>query len=466
MPALLDSLLSAETFHLLVDESGGVFRRGRGLEALHPLPSGSAPALDSLVAPLRPNTLPLDYAGLAAHTQRMVVMEYRPLSLRLRGQWLCDPDARTLLFIGAPWCQSADELASHGLSFDLLPRHYGLVETLFVMQTNDVALADFRRLSAELRDQHAVLQRAETEARAAVVAKSRFLANMSHEIRTPLHGILGLARLLLDSALDAEQREYTQLVEQSGQGLLQIVDDLLEFSRLEAGRVPVAREAFAPEAMLSTLQRQFAQRAAEAGLRLLVEARFAPEARYLGDERRIGQVLGNLVGNALKFTPRGGEIRVRGWQVARSDGLLELRFRVTDTGIGIPSEAQARIFDPFTQADDSTSRRYGGTGLGLSICRQLVELMQGRLWLESAEGAGSSFEFTVRVEAETTTAATAEAASAEVVAIGERPVVLVVEDNPVSQKIAAAFLRKHGFEADLVADGPSALERLLAQRER
>ena len=466
MASLFDSVLSAETFHLLVDGEGLVRQRGRALEARHPLPPGSAPPLGDLVEPLRPAVLPLDFAGLAANAQRMVIMAYRPLTLRLRGQWLVDEDNRTALFIGAPWCQSADELASQDLGFDLLPRHYGLVETLFVMQTNEAAVADFRRLSDELRKQRDVLQRAETEARAAVEAKSRFLANMSHEIRTPLHGILGLARLLLDSPLDAEQREFAQLVQQSGEGLLQIVDDLLEFSRLEAGKVPVIREPFAPAAALSILQRQFAQRIDAAGLTLTVDACFPAPGRYLGDERRIGQVLGNLVGNALKFTPAGGGIRVEGWEAARDETGVELQFRVTDTGIGIPFAAQAKIFEPFTQADDSTSRRYGGTGLGLSICRQLVERMEGRLWLDSAEGRGSTFEFTVRVAIEAATVDASPPDAALDVTPIERPRVLVVEDNPVSQKIAAAFLRKQGFDAEVVADGQTALDRLATQRER
>ena len=463
MASLFDALLAAETFHLLVDGDGRVRGRGRALEARHPLPEETAPPLGELLETLRPANLPLDYAGITAHAQRMVILSYRPLSLRLRGQWLVDPDSRTALFIGAPWCQSADELAAHDLGFDLLPRHYGLVETLFVMQTNQVALADFRRLSDDLRKQRDVLQRAETEARAAVEAKSRFLANMSHEIRTPLHGILGLARLLLDSPLDAEQREFAQLVQQSGEGLLQIVDDLLEFSRLEAGKVPVIREPFAPAATLSILQRQFAQRVEAAGLTLSVDPRFPAPGRYLGDERRIGQVLGNLVGNALKFTPAGGSIRVEAWEARRDEAGVALQFRVTDTGIGIPADAQARIFEPFVQADDTTSRRYGGTGLGLSICRQLVERMGGRLWLESAEGQGATFQFTVRVEQESGTPDADGPRAVDGAAPAGLPRVLVVEDNPISQKIAAAFLRKRGFEADVVGDGQSALDRLTIQ---
>ncbi len=473
-PGLLGRILAAETFHLLIGADDVIHSRGAALVRLHPAPGETLRPAELLKA-LRPSGMAMNFSSLAGLAGKYLILEYLPRQLKLRGQFVVDPAGDRGVFLGAPWFQQAKEFAAHGLTMDSLPAHYGLVETLFIMQTNEAALGDFRRLSEQLRNQQEELKRAEQEARGASDVKSRFLANMSHEIRTPLHGMLGLTRLLMETEMSDEQREYLEMAMLSGETLLHLVDDVLDLSRLEAGRLPMANEPFRLGEVLGRLEKQFSLRASDADLQLDVGGELPLLDGYLGDDRRIIQVLSNLVGNAIKFSSRGGIIRVRVVEQHREAEHAVLRFSVTDNGIGISEAALAKIFKPFTQADDSTTRRFGGTGLGLSICKQLVELMQGEIWATSTEGAGSCFEFTARLGCLPTVpvAPPSPPPPMRPLAVPETaPVlrdarqVLLVEDNVVSQKIATAFLRKLGCLVQVASNGAEALSLISADRER
>jgi len=252
-------------------------------------------------------------------------------------------------------------------------------------------------LEEEVRERTADLFDAKEEALAASRAKSQFLANMSHEIRTPMNGVLGMASLLRETALSATQKEYLEIIRQSGEALLGVINDVLDFSRMESGKMEIERAPFALAAVVEESLGRVSPLAARQGLAL--RHRIAPGTPevLVGDRDRTQQVLLNLLGNAIKFTP-AGEVRVALSARPISEGaqeLYEVRFAVTDTGIGIPPEQLARLFVAFQQIDSSTTRRHGGTGLGLAISRRLAELMGGEIGAESTVGLGSTFHFTV-----------------------------------------------------------------------
>lgn len=389
----MSNFFSLETHHQLfpfgfITDSGGDFISvGPTLKKLDPAIGEMNNVLDYFSI-LKPNAVELTHM-FEKDFRKMIVIEHKVRGFKLMGQVVQIDSTENYAFVVNLFINDINQLSQLKLTFNDFALQDQVFDFLMLLQTHQRAINDAEKINVKLSEASKIAIKASE-------MKSQFLANMSHELRTPMNGVLGMASILVESPLDEEQADYVKTIISSGEAMLELINDILDISKVEAGHINIQNVKFSLHQILSevsnTLEVQFHKK----GLELIVDGNLQNDGYFWGDPDRIRQIILNFTGNAVKFTEKG-RVTIRFKQIDDVSDLTQLHFEIEDTGIGMDSDTIARIFNPFVQGDSSTTKKFGGTGLGLAICKRIITAMQGEVGVTSTPGKGSTFSFYIKL---------------------------------------------------------------------
>ncbi len=434
-------------FYLKVDQDLTILSMGRSMNKLHP--HFLYKRLDEVGHIIRPKIKHLNYQDLFNYQNHIYIFRTNENNNTFRGQIVTDSDT-TIILCQSLWLTDIEQLKDKGLTLNDFALHDAITELLQLFKFQSLATKDLLKQTEELR-------RAKKIAEKASQTRQNFLSVMTHEIRTPLNAIIGISDFLIEEDPKPEQKEQLEILSFSANNLLLLVNDILDFSKIEAGKLQLVAEHADIKQLAKQIINTQLPAANEKEIDLLTDLDDSLPEMILIDKGRLSQILINLVGNAVKFTHQG-YVKLRIKQIGLNENdQIHIRFMIEDTGIGIPEEQLKNILTPFTQADSSTSRKYGGTGLGLSITTKLLELFGSNLEVESIYGQGSTFSFNIEAKISHNLPIVSES-TAHFSSFPENSQILVVEDNRINVQILTKYLDKWGLNYKVVYNGKEAIE--------